>query len=175
VFVVYGMHHFAARTVGFRPDFCVSCQNEVISVESRSFDVGHIYWLPLIPLGFRRHWRCRTCGQNPRSERTGVVVQGLAAAMFFVVSIITWMEPASADNATFAWAVRIGLPLLGLALLANLRKRKAEDHALRDRLRRLKSVGDACPLCGQRVSAGPERRCTKCGAVEGRAPELAAS
>jgi hypothetical protein len=175
MFVIYGTHHFAARTVGFRPDFCMSCQNEVISVESRSFDVGHMYWLPLIPLGFRRHWRCRTCGNNPRSVRTGATVQVFAAVMFFIVSVVLWMEPASPGNEAFAWIVRIALPLLGLAILANLRKRKEEDHALRDRLRRLKSVGDACPLCGQRVTAGPERRCTKCGAIEGRAPELAAS
>ena len=175
MFVVYGMHHFAARTVGFRPDFCVSCQNEVVSVESRSFDVGHIYWLPLIPLGFRRHWRCRTCGQNPRSERSGAALQLLGGVIFLVAAVFAWMEPASAENATFAWAVRIALPLLALALFANLRKRKQDDQALQQRLRRVKPVGDSCPLCGQRVSAGPERRCTKCGAVEGRAPELAAS
>ena len=175
MFVVYGMHHFAARTVGFRPDFCMSCQNEVISVESRSFDVGHIYWLPLIPLGFRRHWRCRTCGHNPRGERTGSALQLFAAAALLIVAVITWTEPASADNATFAWSVRIGLPLLALALILNVRRRKKEEAGLQARLRRVKPVGDTCPLCGQRVTAGPERRCTKCGAVEGRAPELAAS
>jgi hypothetical protein len=175
MFVIYGTHHFAARTVGFRPDFCMSCQNEVISVESRSFDVGHVYWLPLIPLGFRRHWRCRTCGNNPRSYDSSVVFQAIAGVIFLVAAVFAWMEPASPENATFAWTVRFALPLLSLALLANLRRRKRENAELQQRLRRVKPVGDACPLCGQRVTAGPERRCTKCGAIEGRAPELAAS
>ena len=173
--VFYGMHHFASRTVGFRPDFCLSCRNEVVAIESRSFDVGHFYYIPLVPLGFRRHWHCRTCGHNPRGERSGVVLQIIGVVALLVADVFAWMEPAGAEHATFALAVRFGLPALAVALIVNVRHRMKEDGSLKQRLRRLPPVGDVCPLCGARVSAGPERRCTKCGAVERRAPELKAS
>ena len=173
--VFYGMHHFASRTVGFRPDFCLSCRNEVVAIESRSFDVGHFYWIPLVPLGFRRHWHCRTCGHNPRGERSGIGLQIIGAVVFLIADVFAWITPASADDATFAWAVRLGLPAVALALIVNVRRRRKQDGGLQQRLRRVPPVGDVCPVCSARVSVGPERRCTKCGAVERRAPELAAS
>ena len=173
--IFYGMYHFMSRMVGFRPDFCLSCRNDVVAIESRSFDVGHFYYIPLVPLGFRRHWHCRTCGHNPRGERSGIVLQIIGAVLFLGAAVVVWMMPApTADNVTFAWAVRLGLPALALALIVNVRHRMKEDGSLQQRLRRVPPVGDVCPVCGGRVSAGPERRCIKCGAVERRAPELKA-
>jgi len=173
VIIVFGTKHFKPKGVGFRPDFCLSCKQETVSVELRSFDFGHVYWIPLIPLGFRRHWRCAACAENPRGERTGQAMKVLGILLFLAMGVAGWAMPAAGDDAVIVWILRLGFPALAAAIVASFRQRKKEDAMLMRRLRELPPVGDACPLCGQRVKPGAQRKCGACGAVESKPPELA--
>ena len=75
----------------YRNDYCLSCEQVRVANQYRSFDVIHLYYIPLIPLGFRGHWFCTICGRNPRARtRTGkgvviflAVLVGLMAAGFY--------------------------------------------------------------------------------------------
>jgi len=172
---VYGTYHFKRKHVGFRPDICLACGNEAVAIEHRSFDVGHFYYLPLLPLGFRRHWHCSACGQDPRSERTSqaMKVLGILGCLFF--GVMGWLQAAQGEDTTIVWVMRIGFPLVAAGLVASMRQRTRQDATLVQRLRRLAPLGDACPVCRGRLRAGAPRACTNCGAQERRAPELVAA
>jgi hypothetical protein len=174
--MVFGTYEWSRKRVGFRPDLCLACDEESIAFEYRSFDVGHFWYLPLLPLGFRRHWYCARCGKDPRADRMGRGTLVFWTILVAVVGVAMWFIPIeSAEDVTFAWSMRFGFPVLTLVLIALLRRRARKDIELRNRLRDVPSVGDACPLCGGRMGVGTPRRCHQCGAIEGRAPELAAS
>jgi hypothetical protein len=173
MFIIYGTHCFAPKRVGFRTDVCLSCGKEAISLAFRSFDVGHVYWLPLLPLGFRRHWQCSACGEDPRGERTRQGMKVLGAIAFLLGGVAMWLGPTDQGDAGFIWAMRLGFPAIAVALVVSMRQRQRQDLGLVARLRKLPPIGDACPLCAGRIHGRP-RRCARCGAVESRAPELAA-
>ncbi|HVE78432.1 MAG TPA: hypothetical protein VNA89_06210 [Gemmatimonadaceae bacterium] len=173
--IIYGTHHFAQKRVGFRTDVCLSCGKEAVAIEFRTFDVGHVYWLPLLPFGFRRHWQCSACGEHPRGERTGQAMKVLGILAFLGIGVVAWVASIPPEDLSFAWALRLGGPAVAVALAVSMRQRQKQDMGLVARLRRLAPLGDACPLCGGRVSASKPRRCVKCAAVEGGAPELSAA
>lgn len=174
--MVFGTYEWSRKRVGFRPDVCLACGEEAIAFEYRSFDVGHFWYLPVLPLGFRRHWYCAQCGKDPRADRMGRGMLVFWTTLVGAAAVATWFIPIeSAEDVTFAWAMRLGLPVLTLVLIAFVRRRARKDVELGKRLRDIARVGNTCPLCGGRMGVGTPRRCHQCGAMEGTAPELAAS
>lgn len=171
--IFFGTYHWKQKGVGFRPDFCLCCKQETVSVQVRSFDVGHLWWIPIVPLGFRRHWRCSVCAENPRGERTGRVLKIIGVIFLLAAGGLGWTMPAAGEDAIIVWVMRLGFPALAAAVVASFRQRRKEDAALLRRLRELPPMGDACPFCGQRVKPGARRSCGACGAVESVPPELA--
>ena len=63
--ILYGTYSMAARRTAYRRDYCLSCDGPQLATQWRSFVVGHFGFIPLLPLGFRRDWRCNRCGRDP--------------------------------------------------------------------------------------------------------------
>src|ERR1035438_6787107 len=66
--IVRGAFHFRPKRVAFRDDYCLSCRAPRRAVAVRTFDVGHIFWIPILPVGFWRHWVCSVCGGDPHAR-----------------------------------------------------------------------------------------------------------
>ena len=54
--LVNGLYHFRPTRVAFRNDFCMSCHLPRRSVQIRTFDVWHLFRIPILPLGFPRRY-----------------------------------------------------------------------------------------------------------------------
>jgi hypothetical protein len=173
ILYIRGTYHFARKLVGFRPDFCLACRRDTVALETRSFDAWHLFWIPLIPLGFQRHWQCSACRSNPRPVRTSGGFKRLGIPVFLLAGLAEWAVPAEGPEAGMIWMFRIAFPALALWLYFSLGQDKQDDNMLRDRLRRVPHLGDNCPICRGRLIPTSPRRCTACGAVEQRPPELA--
>ena len=65
MFIIHGAYHFWPKPVAFRDDYCLSCQSPRRSIAIRTLDVGHIFWIPVLPVGFWKHWKCISCGKDP--------------------------------------------------------------------------------------------------------------
>src|ERR1039458_1806615 len=50
--IVRGAYHFRTKPVAFRDDYCLSCGAPRRSIAVRSVDVGHIFWIPILPVLF---------------------------------------------------------------------------------------------------------------------------
>ena len=63
--IVRGSYHFWPKRVAFRNDYCLRCQAPRRSIAIRTFDVRHLFWIPILPVGFWKRWQCEVCGQAP--------------------------------------------------------------------------------------------------------------
>lgn len=50
--VAYGFYSWFPRRTAFRRDYCRVCKCETTSFLLRTFKVFHLFWIPLVPLGF---------------------------------------------------------------------------------------------------------------------------
>jgi hypothetical protein len=164
-----GVYHLSKRDVGYRNDYCRRCAAPRLAVRRRSFDVLHVWWLPLVPLGYWKRWRCAVCDSNPHERvTTRPALRWAGTIIVLLLVVAAWMhqiDPADREDYWFAWVVRIGGPLGFLvALRASLWPPPEPDFAAV-----LAAVAPnhdhACPLCrAPVVPALPRWRCTGCGA-----------
>jgi hypothetical protein len=157
---------YKSRTVAYRNDYCIACDAPRRTHEVKSFKAYHVYYIPVIPLGFWREWQCSTCGRDPhqypglpRRARWAVV---LISGLFAMAGIVASFEPQ--DSAATVWVQRLGLPAVFLILLW-LTLRKKPDRVLRKKLAAVvPDEGDHCALCYGPLILEDGWRCSQCGA-----------
>jgi hypothetical protein len=164
--IIYGVYHFWPKRVGFRNDYCLGCDKARRSFAVRTFDVGHIFWIPFLPFGFWKHWKCSECARDPHVHvRTRRPFKWLGFACLIFFSSIFWFPLESNNEAV--WIFRMA-PLAGAtALLIHLLK-TPKDPSLTERLAAIPPAADAiCPFCSTPLIAGDGSRwsCPACGAV----------
>ena len=167
MFIVHGIYKFKAKPIGFRNDYCLTCGRERRSERIRTFNVWHIFWIPLIPLGFWKQWVCPACQSDPHvypGTRRSFKWAGLIALVIFTG--IFWLMPPDPDfSAPWLWLVRIGSSVGVLLLLRHLLK-SPPDVRIRDKLKLISPATDtACPFCGMQLMVAEPCYCPGCGAV----------
>jgi hypothetical protein len=66
MWIVYGFYKFKQHVIGYREDYCNKCRVQVVAKYLHFFYCGHIFFIPLIPLGFHKLWVCPHCDTDPR-------------------------------------------------------------------------------------------------------------
>ncbi|HEX2645352.1 MAG TPA: hypothetical protein VHU81_20305 [Thermoanaerobaculia bacterium] len=162
--VIHGIYNWRPRQVAFRNDFCRTCAGPRLAVQLRTFDVLHLYWIPLIPLGFWKRWHCALCGRDPHSAtrtRRGFKVAG--AIVLGLMAFALWALPVEPPDEAWIWGMRIGLSLAALAATIASLKHTPEPQ-LQEALDRVRPFeGWICPLCGGELSNIPGWHCPACG------------
>jgi hypothetical protein len=165
--IIHGTYHWRPRRTAFRNDYCRSCEAERLSVLIRTFDVLHVFWIPLLPLGLWSRWFCTHCGSRPHAAvhtRRGFKIAGVLALALF--ALVVWAVPAQEvkDDAWIIWVLRPGLPLAAVALAVSTLRQPREPNFSQ----RLAAVtpyeGWDCPLCGGQLFNVPKWHCPNCGA-----------
>ena len=168
MFIVTGAYHYWPKRVAFRDDYCLSCQAPRRSIAVRTFDVGHIYWIPILPVGYWKHWKCAVCGHDPHvSPKTRRSFLWAGWLCLVAVSVISWEVPSDADLGVVGWILRIAAPVCSILLFIYL-LRTPKEPSLRERLAAIPPAADAvCPFCSTPLVAGTGTRwsCPGCNAV----------
>lgn len=166
--IVHGVYRWWPKRVAFRNDYCLSCEAPRRAVAIRTFDVGHIFWIPLIPVGFWKHWSCATCRRDPHAAtKMRRVFKWIGLVCLVLLSILFWATDINSELGAVSWALRI-LPTGGaIALFIHLMV-SPKDPKLRDLLAAIPPASDSvCPFCTTPLMAGEGGRwsCPACGAV----------
>jgi hypothetical protein len=168
MFIVHGAYHFWPKPVAFRDDYCLTCQAPHRAIAVRTFDVGHIFWIPILPVGFWKHWKCAACGRdphvNPKTRRSFLWAGFLC---LIAVSVILWEIPSEGDFGIGGWVLRLAAPAAA-TLLLNYLLRAPTERSLPERLAAVPAAADmACPFCSTPLVAGTGTRwsCPACNAV----------
>jgi hypothetical protein len=163
MFIIYGMYRWARQRVGYRNDFCLTCEDQRVAEQHRTFDCGHVFFIPLLPLGYRKRWHCSMCGNNPhervRTSRTLLILFAVIVGLF---TGLMWFGGAvPPEEAALIWGMRIGFTLAFLGLVYWIRRSKP-TVGLKERLDQVPPLPrDVCLYC--RGLLDPDARCTPCG------------
>lgn len=119
MYIIFGRYRFGEKRVGVRKDFCNYCEDERLTERRRTLDFGHLYWIPLVPLGLYWHWHCATCGRDPRARyRTSYkALKIIAAVAVGIIFLATFLITEEKGEALIAWGFRTALLLCFLGLL----------------------------------------------------------
>ena len=164
--IVHGAYHFRPKRVAFRNDYCISCQAPRRSIAVRTFDVGHIFWIPILPVGFWRHWVCSVCGRKPHS-RSRRFFRWTGLYFLIGVSVLFWAVPVDSQFAVGSWICRMAAPA-GATLLFIRLLRTSTPLSLRKKLASIPPAADTiCPFCSIPLVVGTRERwsCPACNAV----------
>ena len=89
--IVLGSYRVAPKLVADRNDWCNHCDRPVLAQQWRSFYLGHVYWIPFLPLGFYKTWAARSVARTPelacRLQRAVCVTGLLVLSLMFAVSL----------------------------------------------------------------------------------------
>ncbi len=162
---LYGLYSFRRKLVAFRNDFCLSCGVPRLAYRHRTFDVIHVFFIPLLPLGFWKRWYCGTCGRNPHAARqTRLPFKIAVAVVLGVFTIALFLAQPGPKDVGVTWFIRafFGIPFL-LSLVWLFRSKP--DARLADLLRTVPlSDATVCPICKTGLVPGPHAwRCPRCG------------
>ena len=164
--IVHGVYHWRRQVVAFRNDFCLNCELPRVAFRHRTFDVLHVFWLPVIPLGFWRRWHCQACGRNPHvTTRTRKGFKWAGVVVLAVVTVAFWVVPPHQMGDTVAiWGVRIAA-LIGTVWALRAAVKSRAPLRLEEHLRRIQPNEDkTCPMCHAELYQAPDgRRCIRCG------------
>jgi hypothetical protein len=164
MFIVHGAYHFWPKRVGFRNDYCLTCRGAGRSTAIRTFDVGHIFWIPILPVGAWKHWKCERCGKDPHvSPGIRRSFKWVGLVILVILSAASWVAPVEPPDEWMTWVFRIGGPLAAVAVLLHLR-RTPKEASLREGLKLVSPAVDTiCPFCATPLLAGPRWSCPGCG------------
>ncbi|MGA7770319.1 MAG: hypothetical protein WB781_23815 [Candidatus Sulfotelmatobacter sp.] len=166
--LIHGSYRFWPKRVAFRNDYCLRCQAPRRSIAIRTFDVGHIFWIPILPVGFWKRWQCEVCGQPPHAyPKVRRPFKWLGVVCAIAVSWVVWAAPGDVDLGVIGWILRVSFPAGAILLLVDL-LRTPKGPSLRARLAAIEPAADAvCPFCATPLLAGTGTRwsCPGCGAV----------
>jgi hypothetical protein len=163
MFIVYGSYRLAPRLVAYRNDWCNHCAKPVLAQQWRSFYIGHVFWIPFMPLGFYKTWRCKVCARNPRDRlRTsiGMIIAGLVAVT--VIFVIMLAGPYTGKDAIMFWGMRgfFGGLAVVFALWLRSRLRELPPEQKVEPLR-----NEQCLICDGRMTDSPRWHCVECGVI----------
>ncbi len=105
-----GRYRCCGRTVAYRGDYCLSCDCHTVSEQNRTLDILHVYFLPILPLGFRKHWHCTKCKNDPHARvQTSNEFKILGVMAFSALAVLSWLIPMEQpDDVAVVWTMRIG-------------------------------------------------------------------
>ena len=164
---LHGIYRFRPKRVAFRSDYCLPCALPYRSVQIRTFDAWHLFWIPLVPLGFHKRWRCTNCGKQPHvhpGTRSGFKWAGLVVLL--LLAALFWAAPLTPDMLIFGWVVRASAPIGAILTLIHL-LRTPKDPSLEQKLAAIPRASDTvCPFCGSAlIVLSSQCSCPACGIV----------
>jgi hypothetical protein len=163
--ILHGIYHFRPRRLAFRNDYCLSCNQPRRSVQIRTFDAWHVFWIPLLPLGFWKRWVCTSCrGQTRVNTKTRRPFKWAGLVILALLSVAFWIEPIDSDFFIGSWIFRIGGPLGAIFAFAHL-LRTPKEPGLKEKLATVPPASDTvCPFCGaQLMMLASQCSCPACG------------
>lgn len=164
--LIHGIYRFCRRRIGCRRDYCNACEQEHLAEQWQSFNVLHLYWVPVLPLGLWDRWECAQCHRDPRGRyHTASWVMYLALALcglLLLCSFLANVQGLNAKDQLSLWAGR-GIVLgIFLIILWSMRRRRPGLSPEERRRQVVPLPADHCVYCEGPLKTGPRPYCPRC-------------
>ncbi|GMV81678.1 MAG: hypothetical protein AMXMBFR7_28620 [Planctomycetota bacterium] len=105
--IFYGIHEFSKKVTDKAQVFCKTCQTKVDALEHQSFNMAHLFFIPLIPLGTKKVWICPECGNDPHCRtRTSRAKKILLCILGLPMLGAIWFVEGKPEDTGSMWGVR---------------------------------------------------------------------
>jgi hypothetical protein len=166
--ILHGVYSLGKKIVAYRNGFCLTCAVPRRIYGLRAFRFFHLFYVPLIPLGFGRIWRCSVCHFDPR-ENAAVEVgwAWFGSVLFGIMSVTGWFD--AQPDPRKVWGILLSIWLIFLFLLwrAVFITRRYRSVAMLNRGDKQSFIKMAneniCPFCGTMLMVGDHPICPQCG------------
>ena len=72
----------------------------------RWFNWIHVFWIPLIPIGYRSNWMCTLCDQDANARyKTGFVRKIVISIVLFLLALVMF-QPGTIDTLEYGLIVK---------------------------------------------------------------------
>jgi hypothetical protein len=152
--ILYGYYRFAVRRIAYRNDYCLRCDGVRMAELIQTFNVGHLFFIPLLPLGRWRRWLCMGCGHNPHERQASSPGFKLFVAITFaLLTVFGFLMPITRpEDVPIAWGFRSVMLLGFLGALAWCRTKPPTN--LKEQLLGVPPLPqDVCALCHAALDA----------------------
>jgi hypothetical protein len=166
--ILYGTRRFGLKKIGARKDFCNACERECVAEQWQSFDWGHIFFVPILPLGMRERWRCSLCGSDPRARyKTGKFMRIIGLFVLPVLFVPLWFDhspapPGRPSDASAAYGMTLIFGGIWLWLLYTTFKRSSGSPNEARRASVAPLSLDTCLYCRRPLVLQPHPHCPSC-------------
>jgi len=110
MFFIFGTHLFGLKRYAYKYMNCSHCATPRLFIQTRGFAWGHIFWIPLIPLGYQSSWHCASCAKEDNVVPTSFVVKILfliaLLGALYMVTLGEWAE--SLADSVIWWQLGLG-------------------------------------------------------------------
>lgn len=169
--IIFGTYKVARKQVAYANSFCRNCETSILAQCWRYFSLGHLFYIPLIPLGFRREWICPGCGEPPLHRyRTGRTIKwlgflGCGSVSLLIFSALFADAEIPAEDIGMAIRITVVSGLIAAAFLWSALKHQP-IATKRQILESVPETGiEACAYCQQPLKptiASQPSRCEEC-------------
>jgi hypothetical protein len=168
VLIVYGVYRWKPKRIAFRNDYCMTCGEPRRAVQVRTFNAGHIFWIPVLPGGFWNRWLCTICRRDPHvTTKTRREFKWMGLFILLLCALSMWVVPLEPPGDVWLiWSLRLGFPVGAVLTLVHLLRTKKEP-SLESRLATVQPASDTvCPFCSaQLLILASQCSCPVCGVV----------
>ena len=160
----YGIKKLRKKKVGYGKDHCNACEQEALVEKWRWFNWFHIFWIPLIPLGYGHNWMCTLCDQDANARyKTDIYRKVFISVVLFAIALLMF-QPGVIDSLEYGLIVKILSILFFLASVVWVIKHKKLPS--KDTYRQNITPVDVsiCAYCNNPLSMSPTLSCISCKA-----------
>ena len=162
--ILYRTYRFRPKLTGYKRDLCNKCEEPRILALVKTYDIFAPYFIPLVPLGYRKRWYCTIC-RHPAYDRyrtrTGIKVLAL-----ITVGLVTLMAGTGVIVGGPDALPAFGVSVLCVGLIVVLVKwirsgvKRPSIEDLREEVRPLDE--SRCRLCNEHLLDVPYLHCPHC-------------
>ena len=145
---IRGTYYWGQKLSACRISHCYHCRRPTIFDGIRAFTVGHLFWIPLIPIGFRTRWFCNHC-KKPPNDPTGNLAMAFifGGLVFYFGCIFIYYKEFKPGLVS----ILIGASIPTLVHFFGPKKVKVQPYTFQ-----------ACPYCKSPLLTGKKPKCQKC-------------
>ncbi len=160
--MIHGIYHFGSKRVACRNDYCPTCGTACLAEGRRSYQVLHLFFVPVLHLGHTVRWFCPTCDRptNQRPLEPFILLGGAIVGVLFAILGLIILFSAS-DHFTGLIVTTCG-SLLAILTLRLLIQQNCYASSNRDLPEILPLPQAHCPYCHARTTPDQPPRCSTC-------------
>lgn len=163
MYIFYGIKKVRKKKLGYGKDYCNACEQEAIVEKWQWFRWLHLFWIPLIPLGYQHNWVCTLCNKDANAQyKRGLFGKVVISLITLLIATFLIFIPEVTEPLAYGLLIRIlSVPLF---LVSVVWAYKHEKEQSKDEKRKNITPVDTgkCVYCKYPLAMSPTLSCISC-------------